>query len=69
MGSAYQTRKDGEWFRIPRKGHLIGCCDCGLVHLFNARVRNGSVEVRAMRMERNTAALRREHKKRNKCRR
>ena len=42
----------------PRKGHLIACCDCGLVHLMRPRVRKGRVEVQAFRMSRQTAGRR-----------
>ena len=35
----YQKRMDGEWVHWTRKGHLVACCDCGLVHLFKPRVR------------------------------
>lgn len=55
----YTTRKDHEWFRIPRHGHLIACCDCGLVHLFKSRLRGRSVEVKAVRKSALTAARRR----------
>lgn len=55
---AYTTRADHEWFHIPRHGHLIACCDCGLVHLFKSRVRNRRVEVKAVRMPKHTGGRR-----------
>jgi hypothetical protein len=55
----YPTRKDGEWVHWSRRGHLVACCDCGLVHLFRPRVvRNGRVEVSAKRMPQNTGGRR-----------
>jgi hypothetical protein len=56
--SNYEQRMDGEWVHWSRKGHLVACCDCGLVHLMRPRVRAGRVEVQATRMPRNTAARR-----------
>ena len=51
-------RADGEWFRIERKGHIIQCCDCGLVHLVRSRLRGKSIEIAATRLPRNTASAR-----------
>ena len=55
----YKVRRDHAWFHIPRHGHLVACCDCGLVHMFKSRVRSGRVEIKAVRLRRNTAARRR----------
>lgn len=60
--SGYTQRTDGEWVHWSRKGHLIACCSCGLVHLVKPRVRNGRVEVQAFRLDKNTAARRRKLK-------
>jgi hypothetical protein len=57
--SRYVQRTDGEWFHIPRRGHIISCCDCGLAHLFYPRVRKGRVEIKVYRLRRNTASRRR----------
>lgn len=54
----YKIRMDREWFHIPRQGHLLGCCDCGLVHLIKARLRNWKIEIQATRMPRHTAGMR-----------
>lgn len=59
----YIKRDADEWVHWSRKGHLVACCDCGLVHLMKPRVRNGRVEVQATRLQRNTAARRRRAKK------
>jgi hypothetical protein len=56
--SRYKIRKDGEWVHWARKGHLVACCDCGLVHFMKPRVRKGRVEISAVRMPRNTAGRR-----------
>jgi hypothetical protein len=34
----FQKVTDGEWVRPTRRGYLMKCCDCGLVHLMNFRV-------------------------------
>ncbi len=54
----YPQRMDGEWVHWSRKGHLVACCDCGLVHLFKPRVRNRRVEVSAKRMPKHTGGRR-----------
>lgn len=47
------------WIRPVPRGYRIACCDCGLVHSMDSRVRDGMVEVRFARDERATAAKRR----------
>jgi len=37
---------DGEWNIIPRKNFYRACCDCGLVHREEHRVRKGKIEYR-----------------------
>jgi hypothetical protein len=65
MASRYKQRLDGEWVVWPGGLHLVACCDCGLVHLMRARtLKNGTIEVQATRLNRHTAARRREMKKR-----
>lgn len=34
----YKQVKNGEWVQPVRKGYLMKCCDCGLVHKLNFRV-------------------------------
>ncbi len=55
----YTQRADGEWFHVATRGHLVACCDCGLVHLFKAKVVNGRVMLSAARSPKHTAARRR----------
>lgn len=55
----YTQRLDTEWVHWARSGHLVACCDCGLVHKMYPRVRAGRVEIKAKLMPRNTAGRRR----------
>jgi len=34
----YEQIFDGEWFEWDRKGNLLQCCDCSLVHLIDFRI-------------------------------
>lgn len=59
----YNKLKDGEWVEI--EGRLVKrqCCDCGLVHLYEYRIRKGRyIKYRAFRETRATGQVRR-HKK------
>ena len=31
--------KDGEWIAPKRKGYILECCDCGLKHRLNFKLR------------------------------
>ena len=61
----YKQVGPGEWQQPVRRGYKMGCCDCGLVHRIDFRilVRNSrgarTVQFRAFRDERATAAVRR----------
>jgi hypothetical protein len=59
MTRAYESPKAGEWIRPVRRGYKLACCDCGLVHLVNFRVRKGRVEFQVFRANRSTALMRR----------
>lgn len=51
---------DGDWIRpLTRRNHRMKCCDCGLVHVINFRLRKGKIEFQAFRDERATAQVRR----------
>lgn len=52
-------QKDGEWVRPRPRGYVLGCCDCGLMHVIDFRVTDGHVEFRAVRDNRRTANARR----------
>lgn len=34
----YPIVTDGEWIQPKRKGYILECCDCGLVHRINFRL-------------------------------
>lgn len=59
----YEKPKSGEWVQPVRKGYKMACCDCGLVHTLDFRIinrgRGKSVQFRAFRDNRATAAIRR----------
>lgn len=55
----YVTVTDGEWIQPIRKGYLMACCDCGLVHRMDFRIVTGRVRFRAYRAARSTAMIRR----------
>lgn len=54
-----RSNKRGGPDKRSQRGHRMACCDCGLVHIMNFRVRKGRVEFQAIRERRATAALRR----------
>lgn len=45
----WTVREAGEWFRLRRRAGLLRCCDCGLVHRYDTRVRGRAIEVRMFR--------------------
>jgi hypothetical protein len=54
MSTAYPQWYDGEWVRVPMKGFKEQCCDCGLVHKLNFRLRENTlgqtvIEIQAFR--------------------
>jgi hypothetical protein len=53
------------WIQPVRRGYRMACCDCGLVHELDFRIRDGRVQVRARRNNRATAAMRRTRKRRD----
>lgn len=59
----YDQVNEGEWFRVLRGGHKMACCDCGLVHKFYFRTREGDLELKATRDDRATGQIRRHMKK------
>lgn len=50
---------DGEWVQPIRRGYQMECCDCGLVHRMNFRIRDGRTQFQAFRDGRKSAATRR----------
>lgn len=55
----YAEPKSGEWVQPVRKGYKMCCCDCGLVHNVDFRVKGGRVQFRVFRNNRSTALVRR----------
>lgn len=57
----YPKVKNWTWLQIAREFRM-GCCDCGLVHVFQFRIRGRKIQLRAKRDNRATGQVRR-HKK------
>ena len=55
----YPKVKANDWVQPVRKGYRLACCDCGLVHEMDFRIKNGRVQFRARRNNRATGQLRR----------
>ena len=55
----YEPVIPGKWFAPINKGYRMACCDCGLVHIFDFRIKDGDIELRAFRDNRRSAAIRR----------
>ena len=55
----YVQRQDGEWFGVNRRGHLIACCDCGLVHFVRFRLVGGRLQMQAHRDDKRSESRRR----------
>jgi Zn-finger protein len=55
----YDEPEEGEWVFPRRRGYLLSCCDCGLVHRFEFRVRERHIEFRVFAEPRRTAQIRR----------
>lgn len=59
----YRKTTEGEWLEpTPQRGYKMACCDCGLVHVVNFRIRAGKVQFQVFRDARATAAKRRKRK-------
>lgn len=58
----FPVQKDDDWVQPVKRGYLMACCDCGLVHRMNFRVagegRGQKVQFQVFRAERHTKALR-----------
>jgi len=57
----YKKAKDKEWIQPIKKGYLMACCDCGLVHKMDFRIVKDRVQFRASRAVKKTKMLRRKH--------
>ncbi len=47
--SDYHHITEGEWFRPTKRGFREQCCDCGLVHTLNFRIKDGHIEFQTFR--------------------
>jgi hypothetical protein len=47
------------WVQPIRRGYKMTCCDCGLVHTMDFRIKDGRAQFRAQRNVRSTAMIRR----------
>ena len=45
----FKKAKDGEWIQPIKKGYLMKCCDCGLIHKIDFRIKKNKVQFRAFR--------------------
>ena len=59
--ATYKRPKAGEWVQPVRNGYKMACCDCGLVHSMDFRVKEGRAQFRVFRNNRSTALMRRHH--------
>lgn len=59
MGTLYPVARADEWVEPVYRGYRVMCCDCGLVHTIDFRIRKGAIQFRARRNNRATAQLRR----------
>lgn len=56
--------EDGDWVRPHPKDYKIACCDCGLVHKLQFKIKKDRVYFRAFRDNRATANVRRARRRR-----
>ena len=64
MGRIYKAEVAGRWVYPKRRGYRLACCDCGLVHIVNFKLRRdrigrGKILMQFYRDMRATAAMRR----------
>jgi len=62
--SNYQQIYAGEWFPVPRREYRQACCDCGLVHVIDFRLRKRAIELRVRVDKRATGQYRRQERAR-----
>jgi hypothetical protein len=55
----YDEPEDGEWIFPKRRGYLLACCDCGLVHRMDFRLMGKHIEFRVFLEPRRTGQMRR----------
>lgn len=57
--SDYYQVTDGEWIKLPMRNYREQCCDCGLVHRINYRIKDGVIEAQTFRDGLSTGGARR----------
>jgi hypothetical protein len=55
---AYDKPEEDEWVQPVKEGYKMCCCDCGLVHQMDFRIKNKRVQFRVRRDNRATAGSR-----------
>lgn len=55
----YPSPAAREWVQPIRKGYKMACCDCGLVHRLDFRIRRRKIQFRVERDNRATGQMRR----------
>jgi hypothetical protein len=48
----FMERDGGQWAPIEGGEQLVCCCDCGLGHLYEYRIKHGKIEQRVSRHRR-----------------
>ena len=59
MMKTYERPNSNEWVQPVRKGYKMACCDCGLVHDIDFRIRKKRIQFRVRRNNRSTGQFRR----------
>lgn len=54
----YEKPESNEWVQPIRKKYKMACCDCGLVHQMDFRIKRNRVQFRVRRDNRSTAGMR-----------
>jgi hypothetical protein len=53
---------DGEWYNFNLTGGKICCCDCGLVHKINFKIKGEIIQIQVFQDTRSTGQVRRHRK-------
>lgn len=62
MAQKYEQVYDGEWFMPVKKNYKNACCDCGMVHKINHKIKDGNLWLQFSVDRRATSAMRRAFK-------
>jgi hypothetical protein len=55
----YERPKENEWIRPVKTNYKMACCDCGLVHNMDFKIKENRVWFRVRRNNRATGQVRR----------